>query len=136
MGMLVLIMKLLNIGKAVESECRMRHYEEEAPALLAVIKKNNWHSSSGTRQRYTNVKRLMNRYDVKEWKTWDNNTHTRLGGWLLDCIMETSGWFYKDMVQLGRRRINYVRPTAEFMAIKDQVMQESELLCGNHRHRS
>ena len=116
-----------SIGKAVESECRMRHYEEEAPALLAVIKKNNWHSSSGTRQRYTNVKRLMNRYDVKEWKTWDNNTHTRLGGWLLDCIMEASGWFFKTHYRQGRKTAVYVVPTPEFMDIKDKVMKQGEL---------
>jgi len=52
----------------------------------------------------------------------------KLGAWLLDCVMETSGWFYKDMRVQGKRRVNYVRPTPEFLEIKDQVMHDFELL--------
>jgi len=115
------------IGHAVEDECQMRHYEASAPGLLETIKKNYWHNSIGTHQKIVVVQTLMNRYNVEKWLPWGSSNRVKLGAWLLDCIMETSGWFYKDMVQLGRRRINYVRPTAEFMTIKDQVMQESEL---------
>ena len=115
------------IGHAVEDECQMRHYENAAPGLLAVLKENYWHKSIGTHQKIVVIQTLMNRYDVKPWIAWGRSNRVKLGAWLLDCIMETSGWFYKDMRQEGRRRVNYVIPTPEFIAIKDKVMQDSEL---------
>ena len=33
------------IGRAVEDECQMRHYEREAPGLLKVLKDNYWQNS-------------------------------------------------------------------------------------------
>ena len=116
-----------SIGKAVESECQMRHYEANAPGLLNVLKKNYWHRSIGTQQKVVVIQTLMNRYDVPPWASWGRSNRVKLGAWILDCIMETSGWFYKDQRQEGRRRVNYVIPTPEFLAIKDQVMKESEL---------
>ena len=116
-----------SIGKAVESECQMRHYEANAPGLLNVLKKNYWHRSIGTQQKVVVIQTLMNRYDVPPWTSWGRSNRVKLGAWILDCIMETSGWFYKDQRQEGRRRVNYVVPTPEFLSIKDQVMKESEL---------
>jgi DNA-directed RNA polymerase len=116
-----------SIGHAVENECQMRHYENSAPGLLNVLKKNYWHRSIGTHQKIVVIQTLMNRYDVEKWQSWGRANRVKLGAWLLDCIMETSGWFEKVWVQEGRRRVNYVIPTPEFNDIKDQVMQESEL---------
>ena len=115
------------IGHAVEDECQMRHYETAAPGLLAVLKENYWHKSIGTHQKIVVIQTLMNRYDVKRWVTWGSANRVKLGAWLLDCIMETSGWFYKDRRREGRRTVNYVLPTPEFITIKDKVMQDSEL---------
>ncbi len=116
-----------SIGHAVEDECQMRHYEKCAPGLLNVLKTNYWHKSIGTHQKIVVIQTLMNRYDVKPWIAWGRGNRVKLGAWLLDCVMETSGWFYKDMRQEGRRRVNYILPTPEFLQIKDQVMKESEL---------
>jgi DNA-directed RNA polymerase len=116
-----------SIGNAVEDECQMRHYEQNAPGLLKVLKDNYWHKSIGTNQKIKVISTLMNRYDVKKWNTWGVSNRVKLGAWLLDCVMETSGWFYKDMRVQGKRRINYVRPTPEFLEIKDQVMHDFEL---------
>ncbi len=116
-----------SIGHAIENECQMRHYESSAPGLLNVLKKNYWHRSCGTHQKIVVIQTLMNRYDVEKWKTWGRANRVKLGAWLLDCIMETSGWFDKVWIQEGRRRVNYVVPTPEFNAIKDQIMKESEL---------
>ncbi len=69
----------------------------------------------------------MNRYDVKQWDAWGRANRIKLGGWLLDCIMQSSGWFTKDMQQEGRKRIHYVVPTPEFLEIKDAVMRDAEL---------
>ena len=115
------------IGKAVEDECQMRHYEACAPGLLNILKKNYWHRSIGTQQKITVIKTLMNRYKVKEWESWGQANRIRLGGWLLDCIMETSGWFEKDLRREGRQTTNYIVPTPEFIRIKDKVMNDAEL---------
>ena len=115
------------IGTAVEQECQMRHYEKEAPGLLKVLKDNYWHRSIGTQQKLVVIRTLMNRYDVKHWDAWGRSNRIKLGGWLLDCIMQSSGWFTKDMQVQGRKRIQYVIPTPEFLEIKDQVMNDAEL---------
>jgi DNA-directed RNA polymerase len=41
--------------------------------------------------------------------------------------MQSSGWFTKDMQQQGRKRVQYVIPTPEFLEIKDAVMRDAEL---------
>ena len=116
-----------SIGHAVEDECQMRHYEEKAPGLLNVLKENYWHKACGTQQKITVIQTLMNRYDVTPWVAWGRAERVKLGAWLLDCIMVTSGWFEKDLRLEGTKKVNYVVPTPEFLEIKDQVMKNSEL---------
>ncbi len=115
------------IGHAIEDECQMRHYEEHAPGLLNTLKKNYWHSSIGTQQKIVVIQTLMNRYNVERWNPWGRSTRVKLGGWLLDCIMESSGWFYKQPIREGRKTTLYVVPTPEFMDIKDEIMANAEL---------
>jgi len=115
------------IGHAIEDECQMRHYETVAPGLLTTLKKNYWHSSSGTQQKLTNIKTLMNRYDVEKWNPWGRSVRVKLGGWLLDCIMESSGWFYKQPIREGRKTTLYVVPTPEFLDTRDEIMENAEL---------
>jgi len=115
------------IGRAIEDECQMRHYEQNAPGLLHALKENYWHRSIGTQQKLVVIRTLMNRYKVPEWKSWGRANRVKLGGWLLDCIMETSGWFEKEIRREGRQTNNYVVPTPEFMRVKDKVMSDSEL---------
>lgn len=116
-----------SIGQAVEQECQMRHYEREAPGLLHILCENYWHRSIGTQQKITVIQTLMNRYDVKRWDTWGAANRVKLGAWLLDCVIGASGWFTKEMRQEGRKRNNYIVPTAEFLEIKDEVMFNAEL---------
>ena len=115
------------IGSAVEAECQMRHYERAAPGLLNTLKKNYWHRSCGTHQKLVVIKTLMNRYEVQEWSPWGRANRVKLGGWLLDCIIEVSGWFDRVMRQEGRKRVNYIQPTPEFIRIKEKVLKDSEL---------
>jgi DNA-directed RNA polymerase len=116
-----------SIGQAIEDECRMRHYEKEAPGLLNTLKKNYWHKSCGTQQKLVVIRTLMNRYNVKKWEPWSTSVRVKLGAWLLDCIMESSGWFEKQPIRQGRKTVTYVLPTAEFLDIKDKVMADAEL---------
>jgi DNA-directed RNA polymerase len=116
-----------SIGHAVEDECQMRYYEALAPGLLNVLKQNYWHNSKGTKQKLVSIQTLMNKSDIENWVAWGRANRVKLGAWLLNCIMETSGWFYKDLRQEGRRKVNYIMPTPEFITIKDKVMRDSEL---------
>jgi len=116
-----------SIGRAIEDECQMRHYEKHAPGLLNTLKKNYWHRAIGTHQKLVVIRTLMNRYDVKQWTSWDRRIRVKLGAWLLDCIMESSNWFYKQHMRQGRKTTIFVVPTPEFMDIKDEVMATAEL---------
>jgi DNA-directed RNA polymerase len=116
-----------SIAQAVEDECQMRHYERTAPGLLRTIKDKYWHDSCGTHQKMVLTRTLMNRYEVQEWKSWGSANRIKLGAWLLDCIMQSSGWFTKMVVREGRKTNTYVVPTAAFMDIKDEVMANAEL---------
>ena len=115
------------IGQAVEQECQMQYYERVCPGLLRIIKDNYWHRACGTHQKLVVVRTLINRSDVTPWKTWQRDVRVKLGNWLLNCIMEVSGWFTRDMQQEGRKRVNYVIATPEFLKIKDEVMTQCEL---------
>ena len=115
-----------SIGTGVEQECQMRHYEKEAPGLLNVLKENYWHKSTGTDYKIKKIQTLMNRYEVIQWQSWGKSNRVKLGGWLLSCVCEVSGWFKKIPV---RGKGNYIVPTELFMTVKDQVMYNAELFC-------
>ena len=116
-----------SIGKAVENETQMRHYEACAPALLETLKKNYWHDSIGTHQKVVVIRTMMNRCSITPWQAWHRTLRVKLGGWLLDQIMKSSGWFFKSTVRVGNKTKVVVLPTPEFLEIKDQVIKESEL---------
>ena len=116
-----------SIGQAVENECMMRHYERNVPGLLETLKKNYWHKSIGTHQKVVVIRTLMNRYDVPHWQAWGRANRVKLGGWLLDCICEATNWFMRDVRREGRKTMQYVVPTPEFLEIKDDVVATAEL---------
>ena len=116
-----------SIGIAVEQEAQMQFYEKNCPGLLNTIKKNYWHNTTGTHQKFVIVRTLIQRYDVPQWTPWHRPNRVKLGGWLLDCIMESSGWFTKEIKREGRKTENFVVPTPEFLLIKDEVMANAEL---------
>ena len=115
------------IGQAVENECMMRHYERKVPGLLHTLKENYFHRSIGTHQKVKVITTLMNRYDVPHWECWGRANRIKLGSWLIDCIIEASGWFTREMRQEGRKRHNYIIPSTHFLSIKEEVMATAEL---------
>ncbi len=123
----ILVDVLQAIGQAVENECQMRHYEDKAPGLLNVLKQNYWHRSCGTQQKLTVIKTMMNRYEVEPWSNWGSTNRVKLGTWLLDCVIKATGWFQRVTIQEGKKTPNVVLPTPEFLAIKDQVLANTEL---------
>lgn len=114
------------IGSGIEAECQIRFYEQDHPNLLQSIKRNYWHNSAGTKQRLRVTNLLMNRREI-QWERWPRVTRVKLGGWLLDCILQVSGWFQKDLRQLGNRTEQYLIPAPEFLEIKDSLMANAEL---------
>mgnify|MGYP003151061716 CR=1 FL=1 len=116
-----------SIGQAIENECMMRHYETSVPGLLNMLKDNYFHRSIGTHQKVKVVTTLMNRYDVNHWKAWGQTNRVRLGGWLLDCVCEESGFFQKIYVRKGRHAIVELGVTEHFTKFKDEIMAQAEL---------
>ena len=115
------------IGQAVENECMMRHYERKVPGLLHTLKENYFHRSIGTHQKVKVITTLMHRYDVPHWECWGRANRIKLGGWLMDCIIEASGWFTKELRREGRKTPTYIIPSTHFLSIKEEVMATAEL---------
>ena len=115
------------IGKAVEDECMIRHYERNVPGLLHTLKKNYWHRSIGTEQKVVVIKTLMKRYEVEHWQPWGRANKIKLGGWLMNCICKTSQWFDNELRREGNKTNRYIVPTPEFLEIRDDVMAKAEL---------
>ena len=118
------------VGKAIENECMMRHYERKVPGLLKTIKDNYFHRSIGTHQKVKVITTLMHRYDVDHWQPWGEINRVRLGGWLIDCICEVSGYFMKHVTNAGRKNHKIeLFPTPLFLQHKDEIMAQAELFC-------
>lgn len=116
-----------SIGTAIEQEAQMQFYENNCPGLLAVLKKNYWHNTTGTKQKYVVIKTLIQRYDVPKWTAWGRANRVKLGTWLLDCIIHSSHWFTIEKRRQGKKTDNYIVPTPEFIAKKDELMATAEL---------
>lgn len=114
------------IGSGIEAECQIRFYEQNHPELLQSIKRNYWHNAAGTEQRLRVTKLMMNRREI-EWNRWPSTSRIKLGGWLLDCILQISGWFYKDLRVIGKKTEVYLLPTPKYLEIKDSLMANAEL---------
>lgn len=114
------------IGSGIEAECQMRFYEQNQPDILDRIRRKYWHSAAGTHQRLRVTQLLMNRREVT-WERWPRVTRVKLGGWLLDCILQISGWFQKDLRQSGNKRVEYLIPTLEFLNMRDFFIESAEL---------
>ena len=122
------------VGEAIEGECQMRHYETQAPALLATLKKNYWHQAKGTESKLVCIQTLMNKQDIEPWQTWDKHTKIKVGTFLMDCLMEATksseedqGWFLREHLRKGRKTISIISPSSLLVKHHDDIMQMAEL---------
>ena len=83
--------------------------------------------AKGTEQKTNFDTTIWNRFDVNPWKSWGRANRVKLGTWLLECIMASSGWFEKIQIQIGSKRQHVIAPTPEFLDIKEKVMRDAEL---------
>jgi DNA-directed RNA polymerase len=117
-----------SIGQALEAECQMRWYEQQDPNLMDSIRRNYWHSSSGTRQRLSVSRLMMNRRD-HVWPAWDRGCRARIGAWVVSCLDDVCDWISKVSKRHGKREEVFLYPSPSLLAIRNQVMAECENYC-------
>ena len=115
------------VGAAIEAECQMKYYDKEAPALLNTLKKNYWHQAKGTEYKRKCIQTLMHKTQISPWIHWDITTKIKVGTFLMDCLMEVSGWFERDLMRKGRKTISILIPTDELVKHHDEIMRMAEL---------
>ena len=115
------------IGSALEAEAQMEYYEKEAPALLATLKKNYWHQAKGTEYKRKSIQTLMHKQNITPWVHWDKTTKVKVGTFLMDCLMEVSGWFVRDFLIKGRKRYAVLNPSEELIKHHDEIMRMAGL---------
>jgi len=116
----------IGIGHAVEAECQIRWYEQQDPELFSRIKRKYWLSTTGTYQKQSVARLMMNRHDYN-WKTWSTELRLRLGGWLLELVTTTTGWFEKEVIAKNNRKQPLVVPSEAYTRIQEQLMNEAAL---------
>ena len=116
----------VSIGASVEAECQMRWYEENDKDLYSKIKRKYWLSSTGTEQKRTVMRLMMKRNDYL-WDTWSAPVRARLGGWLLELVCSTTGWFEKTYNWVGKKSTTLITPTDSYLAIQEKLMHEASL---------
>ena len=116
------------IGSALEAECQMRYYESSAPGLFEALKKNYWHQAKGTAYKAKSMKTLMNKHeDLEQWKSWNRIERIKVGTWFLDCLMESSEWFERELSMHRGKTQQFVVPTERFHKNKEEIIRLAEL---------
>ena len=116
----------VSVGASVEDECQMRWYEQQDPELFSKIKKKYWLNTTGTQQKRNVATLMFNRNDL-HWDSWGAPLRARLGGWLVDLVCSTTGWFTKELTHHGKPRLTLLVPTPAYDEIAEQLMNEAVL---------
>lgn len=115
---------ITSIGQAVEQEAQLRWYEAQDPDLYDRIKRNYWHGACGTQQKASVARTLMNRHDY-HWDRWSAITRGKLGAWLLDCVIQGTGWFERIQVKRWNGTPTLIVPSLQFVLLKEELMQDA-----------
>mgnify|MGYP001443157092 FL=1 len=115
------------IGQALEAECQMRYYEKSAPGLFTVLKENYWHQAKGTEYKRKSMQVLFNKSDIDPWIPWNLQLRIKTGTWFLDCFCESSGWFEKLNIRIGKKTELYLKTTPAFDEHKAEIVRITEL---------
>mgnify|MGYP001180435854 FL=1 len=114
-------------GHAIEGEAQLTYYESHGPELLDTLKKNYWHDAKGTEYKRKCIQTLMHKRDITPWCAWDKDTKMKVGLWLLDCLIESTGWFEKLYIFKGNRQVLTLIPTETFLKHQDEIVKCAEL---------
>ena len=115
------------VGSALEGEAQMEYYEKEAPALLATLKKNYWHQARGTEYKRKCIQTLMHKQNITPWIGWDSTSKVKVGVFFIDCLCEVSGWFERDLVYKGHKKLSVIVPSETLIKHHDEIMRMAEL---------
>lgn len=91
----------MRIGRTLEHEQRIRHWEATEPKLFYHYKDEmDRNKSTATHRRRVNINRfnhLLEHRDEEaltlEWTPWPEEVIFRVGIALIDCVVRTTGWF-------------------------------------------
>ena len=123
-----LVIKVIeSIASAIEAECQMQYYERSAPALFKTLKENYWHQAKGTEYKRKSMQTIMNKHDIIPWTPWNGIKKVQLGGFLLESLAHSSGWFTNVEHKVGKKSKSYVITTSEFNKHKEEIIRLSEL---------
>jgi DNA-directed RNA polymerase len=115
------------VGAALEGEAQMEYYEREAPALLATLKKNYWHQARGTEYKRKCIQTLMHKQSITPWIGWDSTSKIKVGVFFIDCLCEVSGWFERDLIYKGHKKLSVIVPSETLIKHHDEIMRMAEL---------
>ena len=115
------------VGAALEGEAQMEYYEKQAPALLATLKKNYWHQARGTEYKRKCIQTLMHKQNVTPWIGWDSTSKIKVGVFFIDCLCEVSGWFERDLIYKGHKKLSVIVPSETLIKHHDEIMRMAEL---------
>ena len=69
----------------------------------------------------------MHKTNISPWIHWDRATKVKVGTFLMDCLMEVSGWFERDLLIKGRKRYAIFKPTELLIKQHEEIMRMAEL---------
>ena len=116
------------IGSAIEAECQMKYYEASGPGLFETLKRNYWHQAKGTEYKRKSMQTLMSKHDeIEQWKPWNRIERIKVGTWFLDCLMESSEWFEREVSMNRGKKQQFVVPTEKFHKNKEEIIRLAEL---------
>ena len=116
------------IGSALEAECQMKYYEASGPGLFETLKKNYWHQAKGTEYKRKSMQTLMSKHEeIEQWKPWNRIERIKVGTWFLDCLMESSEWFEREVSMNRGKKQQFVVPTEKFHKNKEEIIRLAEL---------
>lgn len=99
------------VGRAVETELRLREYRKQDSDLYRRVSKS-FHKSTGTRQKATVYKLRFNSAGI-EWNTWPEADCHKIGAWLIDGIASTTGWITYDTMVSKKAKKNQIRVSTD-----------------------
>ena len=114
------------IGKNVQLEIRLTYYAQENPELYKKTE-HFFHSSTGTQQRATVLKRAFNKEGV-EWEVWSRTTNHKVGNWLLMSMNDVTGWIERKLTITANKRKTRIGYTRAFLEHRDTILAAAESL--------
>lgn len=112
------------VGAAIQQQLRLDFYFKSNPGLYREIEKS-FHAASGTQQRETVLRRVFNKNEIT-WKAWTRTEKHKIGFYLVNCLIEATGWLVKKTISRPRQRLNVWNYTEGFMQMRDAILERAD----------